>query len=228
MKSSKKPRARKRIIEALGIAFGAWLLVILIYRIVSPPGTPLMVIRLIQSTWSGHSGFRSWDWVPLRALPAYVPQAIVTAEDARFMDHWGVDFKAVGSAIDAAGGRARLRGASTITMQTVKNLFLWPGRSYIRKVLEWCMAPVAGLVWGKRRTLELYVNVIEWGDGVYGLESAARHYFRKGAAKLSLREAAALAAILPNPRSLSPIHMVKSTRRRYERIIRESSDTRLP
>lgn len=216
------------MLDALGIALAVWLFVVLMYRIVPPPGTPLMLIRLVQSTWSSSVGFHSWDWVPLRNLPAYIPQAIVTAEDARFTEHWGVDLSAVGDAIDAAHRRSRIRGASTIAMQTVKNLFLWPGRSYTRKGLEWLMAPIAGLVWGKRRTLELYINVIEWGDGIYGLESAARHYFRKSASQLSLREAAALAAILPNPRKLSPLHMVQSTRRRYERILRESSGTRLP
>jgi monofunctional biosynthetic peptidoglycan transglycosylase len=228
MRRAKTPTTSKRLVEVLGLLVGLWLFVVLIYRVVPPPGTPLMLIRWMQSTWSQTTGFRTWEWVPLRKLPAYVPQAIVTAEDARFMEHWGVDLSAVSDAIDAADGRSRLRGASTITMQTVKNLFLWPGRSYIRKAIEWCMAPIAGLVWGKRRTLELYVNVIEWGDGIYGLESAARHYFRKGAANLSPREAAALAAILPNPRRLSPIHMVQSTRRRYERILRESSAARLP
>ncbi len=198
------------------------------YRVMRPPATPLMAIRYIQAAWTSEVGFRSWEWVSLRKLPAYVPQAIVTAEDSRFVEHWGVDISAVGDAIDAAGGRARLRGASTITMQTVKNLFLWPGRSYIRKLIEWCMAPIAGVVWGKRRTLELYVNVIEWGQGIYGLESAAQHYFKKGAAQLSVSEAAALAAILPNPRKLSPLRMVHSTRRRYERILREYASTRLP
>jgi len=228
MRGAKKRKTGKRIKEALCIALAAWLFVVLVYRIIRPPGTPLMIIRSVQSFWSSHDGFRSWEWVPLRALPVFVPQAIVTAEDARFMEHWGVDLAAVGDAIDAAGKQSRIRGASTITMQTVKNLFLWPGRSYVRKIVEWCMAPIAGFVWGKRRTLELYVNVIEWGEGIYGIESAARHYFKKTAAQLSLREAAALAAILPNPRRLSPVHMVQSTRRRYERILKESSSVRLP
>jgi monofunctional biosynthetic peptidoglycan transglycosylase len=228
MKHRKGKKTTRKISEALGIALAAWFLVVLIYRVIPPPGTPLMLIRIIQSKLTSGSGFRSWKWVSLRELPAYVPQAIVTAEDARFMSHWGVDFGAVGDALDAASGRAKLRGASTITMQTVKNLFLWPGRSYLRKALEWCMAPVAGVVWGKRRTLELYINVIEWGQGVYGLESAARHYFKKGAGHLSIAEAAALAAILPNPRKLSPIKMVHSTKRRYERILRESAGTRMP
>lgn len=227
-RSSKKRALGRRCLEMACAAAGCWLLVVLVYRVVRPPATPLMAIRYLQAAWNSEIGFRSWEWVPLRKLPAYIPQAIVTAEDARFMGHWGVDFTAVGDAIDSADGRRQLRGASTITMQTVKNLFLWPGRSYLRKIMEWCMAPLAGVVWGKRRTLELYVNVIEWGQGIYGLESAARHYFKKGAAQLSISEAAALAAILPNPRKLSPIRMVHSTRRRYERILREYGSTRLP
>jgi monofunctional biosynthetic peptidoglycan transglycosylase len=228
MRHRKGKNSARRILEVLGIALAAWFFLVLAYRIVPPPGTPLMAIRIVQSKLTSGSGFRSWKWISLRELPAYVPQAIVTAEDARFMNHWGVDFDAVGDALDAASGRYKLRGASTITMQTVKNLFLWPGRSYLRKALEWCMAPVAGLVWGKRRTLELYINIIEWGPGIYGFDSAARHFFKKGAGQLSIAEAAALAAILPNPRKLSPTKMVNSTKRRYERILRESAGTRVP
>jgi monofunctional biosynthetic peptidoglycan transglycosylase len=174
------------------------------------------------------------SWVRIRELPAYVVQAVVTAEDSRFVEHWGVDLLAFGDVLSRSNGghgakrNVRLRGASTITMQTVKNLFLWPGRSYIRKGLELVMAPIAGLIWGKRRTLELYLNVIEWGDGVYGIDAAAWSYFNKRAAKLTLREAAALAAILPNPRRLSPLVMAKATRRRFERIMRESYATKVP
>lgn len=227
-RSSKNSKLGRRCLESAGVVIGIWLLIVLVYRFMSPPVTPLMIIRYLQAAWSSEIGFRTWTWVPLRKLPAYIPQAIITAEDSRFVEHWGVDLSAVGEAIDAAGGRKLMRGASTITMQTVKNLFLWPGRSYIRKILEWLMAPIAGVVWGKRRTLELYVNVIEWGGGIYGLDSAARHYFKKGATQLSISEAAALAAILPNPRKLSPIRMVQSTRRRYERILREYGATKLP
>ena len=227
-RSSKNSKLGRRCLESAGVVIGIWLLIVLVYRFMSPPVTPLMIIRYLQAAWSSEIGFRTWTWVPLRKLPAYIPQAIITAEDSRFVEHWGVDLSAVGEAIDAAGGRKLMRGASTITMQTVKNLFLWPGRSYIRKILEWLMAPIAGVVWGQRRTLELYVNVIEWGGGIYGLDSAARHYFKKGATQLSISEAAALAAILPNPRKLSPIRMVQSTRRRYERILREYGATKLP
>jgi monofunctional biosynthetic peptidoglycan transglycosylase len=199
-----------------------------VLRIVPPPITSLVAIRQVQSLWSEHPGLESWQWIAIRTLPMHVKQAVVTAEDARFMQHWGVDLLAVGDALDSSGSKRRLRGASTITMQTVKNIFLWPGRSYLRKCLEWLMAPVAGLLWGKRRTLELYLNVIEWGPGIYGIESAARFYFKKPAAYLNLHEAAALAAILPNPRKLSPLRMVYSTRSRYQRIVREYSATRVP
>jgi monofunctional biosynthetic peptidoglycan transglycosylase len=113
-------------------------------------------------------------------------------------------------------------------MQTVKNVFLWPGRSYIRKGLEALMAPIAGVVWGKRRTLELYINVIEWGQGVYGLEAASRYYFNKPANQLDIREAAALAAILPAPRRLSPKSLSSTSQRRYQRILREANAIVLP
>lgn len=208
---------------------GLWFLSVLLFRFAPPPLTSIVCVRQVQSWFfSDVVGLREWRWIDIAALPNHVVQAVVTAEDARFVDHLGVDLLAVGDVLDSAGGKRRLRGASTITMQTVKNIYLWPGRSYLRKVFEWLMAPIAGIVWGKRRTLALYVNVIEWGEGIYGIESAARHYFNKSASKLSLHEAAALAAILPNPRKLSPLKMVQSTRRRYARIMRESSATRVP
>jgi monofunctional biosynthetic peptidoglycan transglycosylase len=199
-----------------------------VLRIVPPPVTSLVVIRQAQSLWTDYRGVRSWKWVPTRSLPAHVVQVVVTAEDARFTQHWGVDLLAIGEVLDRAGSRKKLRGASTITMQTVKNIFLWPGRSYLRKALEWAMAPIAGAIWGKQRTLELYLNVIEWGDGIYGIESAARFYFKKSAAQLSVHEAASLAAILPNPRKLSPLHMVQSTKRRFVRIMKEYRSTDIP
>jgi len=210
------------------IAWLVWLLVVFVYRFINPPITPLIVIRYVQSLWSGVDREQSLSWIPLASIPLPVQQAVVAAEDSRFMDHWGIDVGAVGTVLDQTQGRRRLRGASTITMQTVKNLFLWPGRSYIRKFLEALMAPVAGFVWGKRRTLEIYLNVIEWGDGIYGIEEAAREYFHHGARDLTVREAAALASILPNPRKLSPALMSHVTRRRYDRILREWSRVQVP
>jgi monofunctional biosynthetic peptidoglycan transglycosylase len=230
-KSARAMRNRRvRIRDWVLLVLGAWLLTVLIYRIVAPPFTPLMAIRKAQSIFSvsDYRGYREWRWIKIKALPTHITQAVVTAEDARFMGHFGVDFGAVVDVIDDAGESRSIRGASTITMQTVKNLFLWPGGGYIRKPIEWILSPVAGALWGKRRTLELYINIVEWGDGIYGIEAAARHYFHKPARDLSAHEAAALAAILPNPRKFSPIRMNHSTRLRYQRIIREMQATRVP
>jgi monofunctional biosynthetic peptidoglycan transglycosylase len=187
-----------------------------------------MIIRAVEYWSEGTSAFKGWEWKPLSYFPVHVQQAIVAAEDARFTDHWGVDLSAVEDALDDSDERSRPRGASTITMQTVKNVFLWPGRSYVRKVIEGGMAPIAGLLWGKRRTLELYLNVIEWGEGVYGLEAASRYYYNKPANQLDLREAAALASILPAPRRLSPRSLSSSAQKRYQRILREAHAIVLP
>ncbi len=144
------------------------------------------------------------------------------------MQHWGVDLSAIGTAISDAYNRRALRGASTITMQTVKNLFFLPGAGVIRKPLEWALTPLAGFVWGKSRTLELYLNAVEWGEQTFGIEAAAQRYFRTSARQLSLQQAAALVAILPNPRYFSPLRMSHSTRRRYERIVREAALAEVP
>lgn len=207
---------------------GSWLLTVCAYKFVGPPVTPLMVMRKIQSFAGNSPTKQAWTWIPLTSIPLSVQQVVVAAEDARFMEHWGIDVGAIGDVFHGARRKARLRGASTITMQTVKNVFLWPGRSYIRKCLEGLMAPIAGLVWGKKRTLEIYVNVVEWGDGIYGIEAAAQKYFQRPARRLKVHEAAALASILPNPRGLSPHVLSIASRKRVERILREWRGVRVP
>jgi monofunctional biosynthetic peptidoglycan transglycosylase len=187
-----------------------------------------MIIRAIEYWVQGESAMKGWEWKPLSYYPIHVQQAVVAAEDARFIDHWGVDLSAVEDALDDSDERSKPRGASTITMQTVKNVFLWPGRSYLRKVIEAGMAPIAGLVWGKRRTLELYLNIIEWGQGIYGLEAASRYYYNKPANQLDIREAAALASILPAPRKLSPRSLSTASQKRYQRILREAQAIIVP
>jgi monofunctional glycosyltransferase len=139
-------------------------------------------------------------FVPMEQIAASVPRAVIAAEDARFCQHGGVDWRGVRVAIEDAEEVADLRGASTITQQTAKNLFLWPGRSFVRKALEFPLALWIDLVLGKRRVMEIYLNIAEWGpDGEFGAEAAARHAFGKSARDLNAREAALLAAILPNP-----------------------------
>jgi monofunctional glycosyltransferase len=173
-------------------------LLLLVYRFVPPPVTPLMLIRLAEG-----EGLHK-DWQPLTKIAAALPEAAVAAEDNRFCEHWGFDWPALEGEIDSYLTGGRPRGASTITMQTAKNLFLWPARSLLRKLLEAVLTPQIALLWPKRRVIEVYLNVVEFGPGIYGAEAAARAYFGKPAAELSRREAALLAAVLPNPRTSSP------------------------
>lgn len=137
------------------------------------------------------------DWVPLSAISPALARAVIASEDQRFCDHWGVDFVELQAVLDDEGGPAR--GASTITMQVAKNVYLWPGRSYIRKGLEIPLALLIDTLWGKRRVMEIYLNVAEWGEGLFGAEAAAQHYFKKSARALNAAEAARLASVLPNP-----------------------------
>lgn len=143
-------------------------------------------------------------WVPIDAMAPALPRAVLVAEDARFCAHGGIDFRELREAIEDADTLSEARGGSTITQQTAKNLFLWPGRSYVRKALELPLALWLDLILGKRRVLEIYLNVAEWGPGgQFGAEAAARAAFGKSARDLSGREAATLAAILPNPKRRS-------------------------
>jgi monofunctional biosynthetic peptidoglycan transglycosylase len=187
-----------------------------------------MAIRALEYWWEGKAVEQRWQWSKLSNIPLHVQQAVIAAEDARYLNHWGIDLSAVEDAIEDGAGQKRVRGASTITMQTVKNVFLWPGRSYLRKALEAGMALVAGVVWGKRRTFELYLNVIEWGEGVYGVDAAARYHYGKGVEALSSSEAAALAAILPSPRRVSPRELAGVAWRRFRRIQREAPSVVIP
>ncbi|MCB1490889.1 MAG: monofunctional biosynthetic peptidoglycan transglycosylase [Rhodobiaceae bacterium] len=174
-----------------------WLVValavlVVVYRFVNPPVSALMLWRMA----SGQSV--DYHWVPLADISDQMPLAVITSEDSRFCDHGGVDWNAVEIALDESR-RGGPRGASTITMQTVKNLFLWPSRSYVRKGLELPLALYADLVWSKRRTIELYLNIAEWGPGIFGIGAAAKHHFNTTPDKLTRQQAAQLAASLPNP-----------------------------
>jgi monofunctional biosynthetic peptidoglycan transglycosylase len=169
-----------------------------IYRFVPPPATPLMVIRAV----GGDGAERKW--VSLDTLPSEVPLAVLAAEDNRFCLHHGFDWLALGDAVDDASRGDRLRGASTISMQLSRNLFLWPGGGWPRKALEAVWTPMIELLLGKRRIIELYLNVVEMGRGTFGVEAAARRYYSTGAAALTARQAAGIAAILPSPRNWSP------------------------
>jgi len=152
--------------------------------------------------------------VPMAAISPHMARAAVAAEDANFCLHWGFDMGAIRSALDEGAGR----GASTIPQQTVKNVFLWPARSWLRKALEAVLTPVVLALWGRARTLEVYLNVAEFGDGVFGVEAAARHHFGTSAAALTLTQAARLAAVLPDPKRRDPARPSAFVRRRAEAI----------
>lgn len=156
------------------------------------------------------------QWVGFEAIAPALVSGVVAAEDQRYCAHWGVDFIALREVLDDEDGPSR--GASTITMQVAKNVYLWPGRSYLRKALEIPLAFVLDLAWGKRRVMEVYLNVAEWGEGVFGAEAAARHHFGKGAAALSATEAARLVAILPNPLQRSTEKPSAASRRVRDRM----------
>jgi monofunctional biosynthetic peptidoglycan transglycosylase len=166
---------------------------VLVYRFVDPPISALMLRQAI----AGESVRR--EWVDFEGISPALPTAVVIAEDAAFCRHWGVDWSAVGEALEDAEEGETPRGASTIPMQTAKNLFLWNGQSYLRKALELPLAYFLSFVWPKQRVVEVYLNVAEWGPGIFGAEAAARHHFGKHAADLTSHEAALLAAVLPNP-----------------------------
>jgi len=191
-------RLRRILLRLLLVLLLAPPALLLIYRFLPPPLTPLMLIRLVEG-----EGLRK-DWQPLSRIAPALPEAVVAAEDNRFCEHWGFDWPALEGELESYLAGERPRGASTITMQTAKNLFLWPERSLLRKLLEAALTPQIALLWPKRRVIEVYLNIVEFGPGIYGAEAAAQSYFGKPAAALGRREAALLAAVLPSPRTSSP------------------------
>jgi monofunctional biosynthetic peptidoglycan transglycosylase len=190
-------RWRRILLWAFAVVVGAPLVLTAVMRVVPPLGTPLMVLRLFEG-----EGI-SKDWEPLADISPHLPLAIVAAEDNFFCAHHGFDVEAIREAIEDARDGGRVRGASTVSMQTAKNLYLWPGRNLIRKGLEAYLTLYIEALWPKTRIIEVYMNVAEWAPGVYGAEAAAQHHFGKAAADLTQREAALLAAVLPNPREWS-------------------------
>jgi monofunctional biosynthetic peptidoglycan transglycosylase len=200
-----KPRPRRRfgrtlwsiVLAVLLLVLGLPLVVVAAYRLVPPPVTPLMLLRAATG-----ASIRQ-RWVPLSQMSPWLVRAVVASEDARFCIHHGFDYEEIGAALERFRAGGRLRGASTISQQTAKNILLWPGGGFLRKGIEAYITELIELGWPKSRILEVYLNVIEWGDGIYGAEQAAQTHFRKPASALTRREGALLAAILPNPRVLS-------------------------
>ena len=207
----------RRAARILLFLAAAVLLSIVAFRFVNPPITSVMVLNKLKG------GSVRQTWVPIENISPDLGRAVIASEDGRFCVHWGVDWGAVREAIKEGGGLSGFRGASTIPMQTVKNLYLWNGRSYVRKGLEVPLAYVMSLLWPKERVMEVYLNVAQFGPGIFGAEAASRHYFHKSAAALTRREAILLAAALPNPGYRNPARPS-----RHMQLIAKVIERRLP
>lgn len=190
---STRPFLRRALLAVAALVALPYLLIIVYALPFVHPVSTLMLSELVL--------LRGYDrrWVDFEDISPNVVQAVMMSEDGQYCAHFGVDWGQMRGVVEDALDGAPTRGASTISMQTAKNLFLWNGRSFVRKALELPLAIAADLVWSKRRMLEIYLNVAEWGPGIYGVEAAARHHFKTSASKLTRRQAALLAAALPNP-----------------------------
>ncbi|MFP3341502.1 monofunctional biosynthetic peptidoglycan transglycosylase [Vreelandella venusta] len=176
---------------------------VLLFRFVPPPGSMVMVERKVQSWINSEPIDIQRQWRSWENLSSNAKLAVISAEDQRFPEHRGFDFVEMRRAWEASRDGERLRGASTLSQQTAKNVFLWSGRSWVRKGLEAWFTLLIETLWGKQRILEVYLNVAEWDTGVFGLEAAANHYFGASGSALTERQASLLAAILPSPRTRS-------------------------
>lgn len=227
-------RAGAKRAAGLGVRAFGWLIVILglspfagavLYRFAPPPGTWIMLDRSLSGQTVRN------DWAPLEEISPHLVRAVIAAEDSRYCLHAGIDTEAVKEAAEHNKKNGKRRGGSTISQQTAKNVFLWNGGGYLRKGLEAWFTLVSETIWGKRRTMELYLNVAEWGDGLFGAEAAAQGRFGKAAKDLSKQEAALLAAVLPSPnkwRAVNPGPYVRgraaTIRKRMDVVRREGLD----
>jgi monofunctional biosynthetic peptidoglycan transglycosylase len=209
-RSSRKGRVRRLTAVLFRLTLG-WLLIsfllVLTLRWLNPPVSMMMILQRYDSAVSHRKDFRiDYRWVNWEQIAVHLPLAMIAAEDQKFTIHHGFDFKSIADAVETRMNGGRLRGASTISQQVAKNLFLWPGKSLLRKGIEAYFTTLIEMLWSKQRILEVYMNIVELGDGVYGVEAASRRFFKKPAGRIGLGEAVRLAAVLPNPKAMSPDH----------------------
>lgn len=204
------------------IAFlASTILAVLIYKWLPVPFTPLMGIRYVQAISNGERPILSHKWVSLEEMPSQLPLAVIASEDQRFMQHHGFDFDAIKDAIEEKENGRRQRGASTISQQTAKNVFLWPSASWLRKGFETYFTVLIELLWSKERIMEVYLNSIEMGKGVYGIKAVSNAHFNKAPKELRRRDCALIAATLPNPLKYSSKNPGPYMRKRQQKILRE-------
>ena len=212
-----------RVIKWMVVAFfAATLLAVVALKVMPVWFTPLMFIRAAQHISDGEMPRMHHRWVTLEEISPEMPVAVMASEDQRFLIHHGFDFDAIQKAVkrNMKAGKKKY-GASTISQQTAKNVFLWPGRSWLRKGLEMYFTTLIELIWGKERIMEVYLNSIEMGDGIYGVDAVAQYHFGKTAETLSRRDCALIAATLPNPRRFSSKEPSKYMRKRQRQILKE-------
>ena len=214
----------KKTLKWIVVAFFAsTILSVVALRFLPVYFTPLMFIRCYQQVKEGKDLKLSHHWVPLNEISPSLPVAVMASEDAKFLSHHGFDFKAIEHAAkrNKKHPEKRKLGASTISQQTAKNVFLWPGRSWVRKGFEVYFTTLIELMWSKQRIMEVYLNSIEMGDGIYGAEAVAQEHFNTKALDLSKSQCALIAATLPNPRKFSSKHPSGYMLKRQSRILRE-------
>lgn len=203
--SSHAPTLKRRLWRRIGrgLLTAVWsfvvisLLIVLALRWLPLPASSVIAQHWVKAAWQG-AAFR-YEWTPYRNISPHAALAVIAAEDQRFPDHYGFDFVEIQQALEDQEEGQSLRGASTLSQQTAKNLFLWSGRSWVRKGLETWFTVLLELLWSKQRILEVYLNIAEFGEHTFGVEAASRRFFNKSAAELAVGEAARLAAVLPNP-----------------------------
>jgi monofunctional glycosyltransferase len=206
--------------KALLWFFGISIFLVILFKWVPVPFTPLMLTRIVENKLEGKDAIFSHDWESLENISPNLQKAVIASEDGTFLSHHGFDFEAMKKAFENNNKGRRLKGGSTISQQTAKNVFLWHGRSYVRKGLEAYFTVLIELFWGKERIMEVYLNSIEMGNGIYGAQAATQHWYRKDATSLSNQEAAGIAAILPNPRKFKASNSSSYINRRKSKIVR--------
>jgi monofunctional biosynthetic peptidoglycan transglycosylase len=200
---------------------------VILFRFIPVPFTPLMMSRGITNITKGNELEFSHDWEPIDKISPNLQKAVIASEDANFLTHHGFDFEAIQKAIKNNEKGKRIKGGSTISQQTAKNVFLWQGRSYIRKAFEAYFTVLIELFWSKERIMEVYLNSIEMGNNVYGAEAAAHHWFQRSASTLTKEQAASIAAILPNPRKFKAKNSSSYITRKKGRILRLMRDVKI-
>ncbi|MFA9189340.1 monofunctional biosynthetic peptidoglycan transglycosylase [Flavobacterium magnesitis] len=213
-------RLRTIFLKSIFWFVGLSLFFVVFFKFVPVPFTPLMLMRAIENKTAGKPVYFNHDWEPLENISVNLQKAVIASEDGLFLKHNGFDFKSMQKAYKNNERGRRIKGGSTISQQTAKNVFLWQGRSYIRKGLEAYFTVLIELIWGKERIMEVYLNSIEMGNGVYGAQAAAEHWYRKDAADLTPRQAAGIAAILPSPRKYTATSSSSYINRRKDKIVR--------